>query len=135
MANIVQAANNNKQLLVYFSTFPRHLILQVIACSWIQRLIMDLDELSWIGSKIILIIENKLLNITVTCLQQKQINSGMPQESISGSLGFIIYVSDILNSVPDLSFILDADDTSAFTSHKNIHTLNNTIPQIKVYLN
>ena len=57
----------------------------------------------------------------------KTINTGMPQGSILGPLGFIIYVNDIPNSVPDLSFILFADDTSAFTSHQNINTLNNII--------
>ena len=57
----------------------------------------------------------------------KQLSSGMPQGSILGPLGFIIYVNDIPNAVPDLSLILYADDTSAFTSHENIQTLNNTI--------
>ena len=52
------------------------------------------------------------------------INSGMPQGSILGPLGFIIYVNDIPNFVPDLSLILFADDTSAFTSHKDLSTLN-----------
>ena len=50
----------------------------------------------------------------------------MPQGSILGPLlGFIIYVNDIPNSVPDLSLILFADDTSAFTSHQDLSTLNN----------
>ena len=53
------------------------------------------------------------------------INSGTPQGSILGPSGFIIYVNDIPNSVPDLSLILFADDTSAFTSHKDLSTLNN----------
>ena len=35
------------------------------------------------------------------------------------------YVNDIPNSVPELSLILYADDTSAFTSHKDISELNN----------
>ena len=51
----------------------------------------------------------------------------MPQGSIWGPLGFIIYVNDIPNSVPDLSFILYADDTSAFTSHQDLFTVNNII--------
>ena len=55
----------------------------------------------------------------------KLINSGMPQGSFLEPLGFIIYVNDIPNSVPDLSLILFADDTSAFTSHKDLSTLNN----------
>ena len=42
-----------------------------------------------------------------------------------GPFGFIIYVNDIPNSAPDLSLILFADDTSAFTSHKDLSTLNN----------
>ena len=49
----------------------------------------------------------------------------MPQELILGPLGFIIYVNDIPNSVPELSLILFADDTSAFTSNKDISLLNN----------
>ena len=48
----------------------------------------------------------------------------MPQGSILGPLDFIIYVNDIPNSVPDLSLILFADDISAFTSHKDLSTLN-----------
>ena len=43
-----------------------------------------------------------------------------------GSLGFIIYV-DIPNCAPDLSFILYTDDTSAFTTHKDVKTLNDVI--------
>ena len=45
----------------------------------------------------------------------KHINSGMPQGSILGPLGFIFYVNDIPNSAPDLSLILYTDDTSSFT--------------------
>ena len=33
-------------------------------------------------------------------------------------------MNDIPNSVPNLSLILFADDTSAFTSHKDMSTLN-----------
>ena len=49
----------------------------------------------------------------------------MPKGLILGPLGFIIYVNDISNSVPDLSLILFADDTSTFTSQKDLPTLNN----------
>ena len=59
----------------------------------------------------------------------------MPQGSILGPLGFIIYVNDIPNSVPDLSFILYADDASAFTSHQDLFTLNNIISTVMVLVN
>ena len=54
----------------------------------------------------------------------KHIDTGMPQGSIMGPMGFIIYVNDIPNAAQELSFILYADDTSAFTSHHDISTLN-----------
>ena len=57
----------------------------------------------------------------------KLITSGMPQGSILGLLGFIIYVNDITNTVPKLSLIQYADDTSAFTFNKDINILNNTM--------
>ncbi len=52
----------------------------------------------------------------------------MPQGSIVGPLGFIIYVNDIPNSAPDLSFILFADDTLRHCSLNNI--MNNGITKI-----
>ena len=82
---------------------------------------MDFVVLSWIGLKVTRkqSVEYKNCKSTI-----RLINSGMPQSLILGPLGFIIYVSDIPNSVPDLSLILLADDTSAFTSHKDLSTLN-----------
>ena len=54
------------------------------------------------------------------------ISSGMPQGSIlAGTFRLHNYVNDIPNSVPDLSLILFADDTSALTSHKDLSILNN----------
>ena len=55
------------------------------------------------------------------------IDSRMPQESILRPLSFIIYVNDIPNGAPGLSFILYVDDTSAFKTHKYVRTLNNVI--------
>ena len=40
---------------------------------------------------------------------------------------FIIYINDIINSSPVLNFIIFADDTSVFISHKNLDILTNLL--------
>ena len=55
------------------------------------------------------------------------ITCGVPQGSLLGPLLFILYINDFQNSSNVLSFILFADDTSVFFSHKNPDTLLNTV--------
>ena len=50
----------------------------------------------------------------------KEITCGVPQGSILGPLLFILYVNDITNCSKLLKFILFADDTNLFYSHKNM---------------
>ena len=57
----------------------------------------------------------------------KSINCGVPQGSILGPLLFLIYVNDLHETSDILNFILFADDTNIFYSHKNIKTLYNTV--------
>ena len=52
-----------------------------------------------------------------------EVKCGVPQGSILGPLLFLIYINDIINSSPLLTFILFADDTNLFYSHKNLNTL------------
>ena len=55
------------------------------------------------------------------------ITCGVSQGSLPGPLLFILYINDFQNSSNVLSFILFADDTGVFFSHKNPDTLFNTV--------
>ena len=75
-------------------------------------------------------------NGTDSCLLA--ISCGVPQGSSLGPLLFLLYVNDICNASPLLSFILFADDTNIFCSHSNlqtlINTLNSELPKVSQWL-
>ena len=69
---------------------------------------------------------------------QMSITCGVPQGSVLGTLLFLIYINDLVNSANKLSTILFADDANLFYSGKNIGTieysLNNELTRIQEWL-
>ena len=57
----------------------------------------------------------------------EKISHGVPQGSILGPLFFLLYINDISNCSPLLTFYLFADDTTIFLSHKSLKTLESTL--------
>ena len=51
------------------------------------------------------------------------IKTGIPQGSVLGPLLFLAYVNDMPLSLDSKSIIMYADDTTLFSSHKNVNTL------------
>ena len=122
---IVQATNNDEitaglflDLSKAFDTIKHDILLDKMAHYGIRGLVLEWFK-NYLSNR------KQFVDYNSHTSELKSISSGMPQGSILGPLGFIIYVNDIPNSVPELSLILYADDTSAFTSHKDISELNN----------
>ena len=68
----------------------------------------------------------------------KEIENGVPQGSLLGPLLFIVYINDFSRSSDILSFILFADDSNVFFSHKNpdclIETVNSELKKVTQWI-
>ena len=61
------------------------------------------------------------------CSDSRQIKCGVPQGSILGPLLFLLYINDLYNVSKVVDFILFADDTNIFFSHKDFNSLSETL--------
>ena len=77
-----------------------------VALDWFKSYLSDRMQCTEIGN-----FQSKL----------SYIKCGVPQGSILGPLLFLLYINDIVMSSKIFKFILFADDTSLFYSHKNKH--------------
>jgi hypothetical protein len=83
-----------------------------VAQSWLANYLSGRTQCVSIG-------DDRSSHSLVTC--------GVPQGSILGPLLFILYINDIVRTSHILNFVMFADDTNLFLSHKNLsHLISNT---------
>ena len=99
----------NHQILLYkLKTYG----IRGIAYSWFENYLSNRSQ--YVAFK-----SHESMRLDIKC--------GVPQGSILGPLLFLIYINDIIHSSPLLTYILFADDTNLFYSHKNLNTLTTTL--------
>ena len=125
--NVVQSLSNKEHVIAIFmdlskafDTIDHNILLYKLEKYGIRGIV-----LSWFKSY--LSNRQQFVSINDSNSSYLNIKCGVPQGSILGPLLFLIYINDIVNSSPILSFILFADDTNILLSHKNLTELINVI--------
>ena len=113
-----------------FDTLDHHILLKKLYCYGIRG-----TALSWFESYL----SNRkqyVVHIDISSNFQ-YIKCGVPQGSILGPLLFLLYINDLINTTPVLSFVLFADDSNIFYSHRSLNTLinilNNELPKLSLW--
>ena len=99
-----------------FDTVNHAILLQKLQCYGIRG-----KALQWMSCYL----TNRLQYVSIGDIQSRleNISCGVPQGSVLGPLLFLLYINDIHSSVPNSKLKLFADDTSLFTSGKNVNEL------------
>ena len=129
MTKISQAIDNNEytagvflDLAKAFDTVNHEILLRKLDHYGIRGIVHD-----WF--KNYLINRQQIVKYKLVKSDSMTIKCGVPQGSVLGPLLFLIYMNDISKCSKILSFILFADDTNLFYSHKNADVLIKTMNQ------
>ena len=125
---ISQEIDNKKYLIELFlgdlskafDMIDHHTLLQKLANYGIRG-----NALKWLSSY--LSERTQCVSLGDTRSDFSAIRCGVSQGSMLGPLLFIIYINYIVNTSSVLNYVLFADDTNLFASHKNLDTLINIL--------
>ena len=124
--NVTNAIDNEEAMLGIFldlskafDTLDHDILIYKLELYGIRGVVLDLFK-SYLQNRY------QFVNVNGFKSQKKLLRCGVPQGSILGPLLFLIYINDLCNTSKNLKYILFADDTSIFMSHKDAYILQKT---------